>query len=379
MRTVSLAALQFACTWDREQNVATAERLIRLAAGQGAQIILIPELFEAPYFCAVQEARYLDLARPLHEHPTVQHLRGVAAELGVVIPVSVYERAGVALFNTVVVVDADGKVLGHYRKSHIPQAPGYEEKYYFSPGDTGFEPFTTAYGKLGVAICWDQWFPEVARSLVLRGAEFLMYPTAIGSEPNDPDVDSMEHWRIVMRGHAGANMVPVVAANRVGRELTGGVSMTFYGSSFIADHLGALAATADRESEQVLVQRFDLEACRAYRQSWGCFRDRRSDLYGALMSLDGASRKEGHTALISRCNAPHSWPSSPAWPHLHPTRLHRPTARMSSMCMRGPTISRHRSSRSSRLRREFMSTTRCSIRRIRRKPLCRWEAPTTTS
>jgi N-carbamoylputrescine amidase len=188
------------------------------------------------------------------------------------------------------VVDADGKILGHYRKSHIPQAPGYEEKFYFSPGDTGFEPLATAYGKLGIAICWDQWFPEAARALVLRGAEFLMYPTAIGSEPNDPSVDSMEHWRVVMRGHAGANMVPVVAANRVGREITGNVSMTFYGSSFIADHLGALAVTADRESEQVLVQSFDLEACREYRQAWGCFRDRRPDLYGALLSQDGSTR-----------------------------------------------------------------------------------------
>jgi N-carbamoylputrescine amidase len=253
--------------------------------------VLIPELFETPYFCAAQNSRYYDLAHPLSGHPTVTHFQRVAADLGVVIPVSVYERAGMALFNTVVVVDADGKVAGHYRKSHIPQAPGYEEKYYFSPGDTGFEPFATAYGQLGIAICWDQWFPEAARALVLRGAEFLMYPTAIGSEPNDPSVDSMEHWRIVMRGHAGANMVPVVAANRIGREVTGDVSMTFYGSSFIADHLGALAATADRESEQVLVQRFDLEDCRTYRQAWGCFRDRRPDLYGALLSQDGATRK----------------------------------------------------------------------------------------
>jgi N-carbamoylputrescine amidase len=290
MPTVALAAIQFSCSWDREQNVATAERLVRRAAGQGAQVVLIPELFETPYFCAVQNSRYYDLAHPLSGHPTVTHFRRVAADLGVVIPVSVYERAGTALFNTVVVVDADGKVVGHYRKSHIPQAPGYEEKYYFSPGDTGFEPLATAYGKLGIAICWDQWFPEAARALVLRGAEFLMYPTAIGTEPNDPGVDSMEHWRVVMRGHAGANMVPVVAANRIGRELTGEVAMTFYGSSFIADHLGALAATADRESEEVLVQSFDLEVCRAYRQGWGCFRDRRPDLYGALLSLDGSTR-----------------------------------------------------------------------------------------
>jgi N-carbamoylputrescine amidase len=287
MRTVSLAALQFSCSWDREQNIGTADRLVRQAAARGAQVVLIPELFETPYFCAVQKSRFYDLAQPLRGHPTVAHFRRVAADLGVVIPVSVYERSGMALFNSVVVIDADGTVAGHYRKSHIPQAPGYEEKYYFSPGDTGFKPIATAYGKLGIAICWDQWFPEAARALVLQGADFLMYPTAIGSEPNDPDVDSMEHWRMVMRGHAAANMVPVVAANRIGLEVTEGVSMSFYGSSFIADHLGALAAAADRTSEQVLVQSFDLERCRAYRQSWGCFRDRRPDLYGALTTLDG--------------------------------------------------------------------------------------------
>jgi N-carbamoylputrescine amidase len=287
MRTVSLAAIQFSCSWDRGDNIAKADRLVRQAAAQGAQVVLIPELFETPYFCAVQKSSFYNLAHPLSGHPTVAHFRRLAADLGVVIPVSVYERAGMTLFNSVIVIDADGKVVGHYRKSHIPQASGYEEKYYFSPGDSGFKPIATAYGKLGIAICWDQWFPEAARALVLQGAEFLMYPTAIGTEPNEPGLDSMEHWRIVMRGHAGANMVPVVAANRIGLETTDGVSMTFYGSSFIADHLGALLVAADRTSEQVLVQSFDLEKCHAYRQSWGCFRDRRPDLYGALMTLDG--------------------------------------------------------------------------------------------
>ncbi len=290
MRTVSLAALQFSCSWTRDDNIAKADRLVRQAARQGAQVVLLPELFETPYFCAVQNSDYYHLAHPMSGHPTVAHFRHLAAELGAVIAVSIYERAGMALFNTAVVIDADGKVVGHYRKSHIPQAPGYEEKYYFSPGDTGFKPFATAYGQLGLAICWDQWFPEAARALVLQGAEFLMYPTAIGTEPNDSSLDSMEHWRIVMRGHAGANMVPVVAANRIGLETTEGVSMRFYGSSFIADHLGALAVAADRTSEQVLVQTFDLERCGAYRQNWGCFRDRRPDLYGALFSLDGDSR-----------------------------------------------------------------------------------------
>ena len=287
MRTVSLAAIQFSCTWNRDENVATAERLVRKAAGEGANVVLIPELFETPYFCAVQNQDYFRLARPLADHPTIEHFRRVAAELGVVLPVSVFERAGAALFNSAVVIDADGALVGHYRKSHIPQAPGYEEKYYFSPGDTGFKPIDTAYGKLGIAVCWDQWFPEAARSLVLQGAEFLLYPTAIGSEPKHAELDSMEHWRIVMRGHSGANMVPVVAANRIGSESVEGVPMTFYGSSFITDHLGALAAAADRQHEAVLVSRFDLDACRAYRESWGCFRDRRPDLYGALATLDG--------------------------------------------------------------------------------------------
>jgi len=289
MATISLAALQFRHTWNRDENIATAERLVREAARQGANVALISELFETPYFCAVESMDYLELAQPLAGHPAVEHFRGVARELGVVIPVSVFERAGSTRFNTVVVVDADGSIAGHYRKSHIPQNPGYEEKYYFSPGDTGFAPIPTAFGRLGIAICWDQWFPETARSLVLQGAEFLLYPTAIGSEPKNPTLDSMEHWRIVMRGHAGANMVPVVASNRIGTETTEDVTMTFYGSSFIADHTGALVASADRSSEQVLVARFDLDECRRYRESWGCFRDRRPDLYGALGTLDGSN------------------------------------------------------------------------------------------
>lgn len=292
MRNVSLGAVQFSCSWDRDENIAKADRLVRQAASAGAQVVLLSELFETPYFCAVQHSRYYDLARPLQNHPTILHFQRVAKELRVVIPVSLYERAGMALFNTVVILDADGSIAGHYRKSHIPQAIGYEEKFYFTPGDTGFTPIDTAYGKLGIAICWDQWFPETARALVLRGAEFLLYPTAIGSEPNSPSLDSMEHWRIVMRGHAGANMVPVVAANRIGVETTDGVSMTFYGSSFIADHLGSLVASAGRDVEQVLVHSFDLDACRDYRQSWGCFRDRRPDLYGALLSHDGSTAAE---------------------------------------------------------------------------------------
>jgi N-carbamoylputrescine amidase len=290
MRNVTLAATQFACTWDRAQNVAIAERLVRRAAGQGANVVLLQELFETPYFCAVQNRAFYDLASPLANHPTVEHFRRLAAALNVVIPVSIYERAGEVLFNSVVVVDADGGIAGHYRKSHIPQFPGYEEKYYFSPGDTGFQPIQTAFGMMGIAICWDQWFPEAARSLVLGGAEYLLYPTAIGSEPSDPSLDSMEHWRMVMRGHAAANMVPVVASNRIGCETTDGVSVTFYGSSFIAGPTGALAAEADRDTEGVLTATFDLDRCRAERTNWGTFRDRRPDLYAPLLSLDGQPR-----------------------------------------------------------------------------------------
>ena len=291
MRSTTLAAVQFACTWNRAENIATAERLVRRAAAEGANVILLQELFEAPYFCAVERGKYLDLAKPLAGQPTIEHFRGLARELGVVIPVSVYERAGATAFNTVVVVDADGRVAGHYRKSHIPQSPGYEEKYYFSPGDTGFHPIDTAFGRLGIAICWDQWFPEVARALVLRGAEFLLYPTAIGSEPGDASLDSMEHWRMTMRGHAAANMVPVVASNRIGVEKTDDVEMTFYGSSFVANHVGALVAETDRTTEGVLLGRFDLDECAAYRRSWGVFRDRRPDLYGVLTTLDGAGHR----------------------------------------------------------------------------------------
>jgi N-carbamoylputrescine amidase len=271
-------------------NVATAERLVREAAGQGAQIVLIPELFEGPYFCIDQLPEHFDRARPIDGHPTIEHFRGVARELGVVLPLSVYERAGQATFNTVVIVDADGSVLGTYRKSHIPDGPGYTEKYYFNPGDTGFRVWDTRYATIGVAICWDQWFPEGARAMALLGAELLFYPTAIGSEPPDPSWDSSGHWQRVMQGHAAANLMPLVASNRVGFEQGAGErSITFYGSSFIADSTGAKVAEADREHEAVLVAGFDLDELRRTRAAWGLFRDRRPDLYGPLMTLDGTS------------------------------------------------------------------------------------------
>jgi N-carbamoylputrescine amidase len=287
MSKITVAATQMACSWDRDANLARAEKLIREAARRGANVILIQELFETPYFCKDHAARYFDLAKPLEGHPAVEHFRGLARELDVALPVSVFERANNAFYNSVVMVDAGGDVLGSYRKSHIPEGPGYHEKFYFSPGDTGFKVFDTRFAKLGVAICWDQWFPEAARAMALMGAEVLLYPTAIGSEPQDPHLDSSAHWQRTMQGHAAANVMPLVASNRIGLEEGERCSLTFYGSSFIASHTGEKVAEADRSSETVLTASFDLDAVRRYRQAWGVFRDRRPDLYYPLLSLDG--------------------------------------------------------------------------------------------
>jgi N-carbamoylputrescine amidase len=287
MSIVTVAATQMACSWDRDANIARGERLIRQAAARGAQVILLQELFETPYFCQDHDARHLELARPLEGHPAVEHFRKVARELAVVLPISVFERERNAFFNSLAVIDADGAVLGSYRKSHIPESPGYHEKFYFSPGDTGFKVFTTRYAKLGIAICWDQWFPEAARCMALLGAEILMYPTAIGSEPQDASIDSSGHWQRTMQGHAAANVMPLVASNRVGTERGEKHSLTFYGSSFIASATGEKVAEADRSGEAVLTAAFDLDQIRHYRQAWGVFRDRRPDLYHPLLSLDG--------------------------------------------------------------------------------------------
>ena len=267
--------------------MARAETLIRDAVREGANIVLIQELFETPYFCKDHQAGHFELARPLEGHPAVERFQALARELGVVLPVSVFEKAGKAFFNSVVVVDADGAVLGSYRKSHIPEGCGYHEKFYFSPGDTGFKVFDSRYGKLGVAICWDQWFPEAARSMALMGAEILLYPTAIGSEPLDPGIDSSGHWQRTMQGHAAANVMPLVASNRIGTETGEKYTMTFYGSSFIAGPTGEKVVEADRVTESVLTARFDLDEVRRYREAWGLFRDRRPDLYHPLLSLDG--------------------------------------------------------------------------------------------
>ena len=291
---VTVACTQMHCSWDIEANIARAETLVHQAADEGAQIILLQELFETPYFCIDEQNKHFDLARPIDEQPTLQRMQKIARERKLVLPVSFFERAGLAYYNSVATVDADGSIVGHYRKSHIPDFPAYEEKFYFSPGDTGFQAIDTRYGRIGIGICWDQWFPEAARAMVLKGAEILFYPTAIGSEIETPDLDSKDHWQTVMRGHAAANVVPVIASNRIGRESSNAVEMEFYGSSFITDHTGAITKSAERTAECVLTATIDLEAVRLYRRNWGVFRDRRPDLYGSLLTLDGKQTAPTH-------------------------------------------------------------------------------------
>jgi len=285
--TLSLAAVQMSMTTDVAANLDTAERLVHDAAARGAHIVLIPELFEDVYFCKDVEASSLSRARPVEGHTTVARFSSLARELGVVLPLSIFERAGNTLFNSVVMVDADGSVLGTYRKSHIPDGIGYSEKFYFTPGDTGFRVWDTAHGRVGLGICWDQWFPEAARVMALRGAECILYPTAIGSEPPDPTWDSSAHWQRVMQGHAAANLLPVVAANRFGRETGSQTEIDFYGSSFITDNTGAKVAEAPRVAEAVLVAQFDRASLEKLRLSWGLFRDRRPDLYSDILGFGG--------------------------------------------------------------------------------------------
>jgi N-carbamoylputrescine amidase len=291
-RPVSVAAVQMACDWDIEGNIARAERLVRQAASRGAQIILLPELFETPYFCIEQDARHLSLAHTAAESRAVRHFAPVARELGVVLPISFFERSGPAYFNSIAILDADGTNLGIYRKSHIPNGPGYQEKNYFSPGDTGFKVWTTRFARLGVGICWDQWFPETARVMALMGAELLLFPTAIGTEPPPAlPVNSREHWQRTQQGHAAANLTPLIASNRYGLERSlqdpEGLYLRFYGSSFIADAMGAKVEEAPEEGDAVLTHTFDLAEVAQLRDNWFVFRDRRPDLYGVLTSLDG--------------------------------------------------------------------------------------------
>jgi len=277
-RPVTVAVIQCPLSGGRDENVARIESHVRTAAARGAQIVLPPELFEGPYFPREEREDLFDLARPAEGNPTIERFSAVAAELGIVVPISFFERAGSEFYNSVVVLDADGTNMGLYRKSHIPDGPGYEEKYYFRPGNTGFRAFATRHGTIGVGICWDQWFPECARAMILLGAELLLYPTAIGSEPYEPSFDTKDAWQRVMMGHAVANAVPVAAANRVGVE----GELTFYGSSFIADIWGERVAELGRAEEGVALHHFDLEALRRRRNGWGFFRDRRPDLYRIL-------------------------------------------------------------------------------------------------
>lgn len=288
-RNVTVAAVQMKCSTNVEENIAKADALVREAAEKGAQIILLPELFERQYFCQERRYEYYEFAKEVNENDAVKHFSALAKELSVVIPVSFYEKDVNRLFNTVAVIDADGSNLGIYRKTHIPDDHYYQEKFYFVPGDTGFQVFDTAYGKIGVGICWDQWFPETARAMALLGAELLFYPTAIGSEPI-LECDSMPHWRRCMQGHAAANLMPAIAANRIGREVVqpcaenGGQesALEFYGSSFLTDETGEVILSASRDKEEILSQTYELDELRAKRLEWGLFRDRRPEYYGII-------------------------------------------------------------------------------------------------
>ena len=278
-RTITVAAIQTSYGHDMKANIAKTEGFVREAAKRGADVILPSELFQGIYFPTRQDPKWFATAYPATEHPCVLALKALAKELKVVIPISFFEKDGPRYYNSVAVADADGRVLGVYRKSHIPDGPGYQEKYYFRPGDTGFKAWKTRAGTIGVGICWDQWYPESARAMVLQGADLLLYPTAIGSEPYDPLLDTHRQWQRVMQGHAVANAVPLVAANRIGVEDNDGVTQSYYGHSFIADHLGDIVTSFGEAGEGVLMHRFDLDEIAKYRAEWGFFRDRRTDLY----------------------------------------------------------------------------------------------------
>ena len=290
MRKVKVAAIQMSCTENLDDNIKKAEGFVREATEKGAQIILIQELFETLYFCQKQKPEFFSYATTLEENKAINHFKILAKELQVVLPISFFEKKNKAKYNSVAVIDADGTILGVYRKTHIPDGPGYEEKYYFNPGDTGFKVWNTKYAKIGIGICWDQWYPETARCLALMGAEIIFYPTAIGSEPQDSTIDSRDHWQRCMQGHSAANMIPVVAANRTGKETIDDSSLTFYGSSFITDCTGKKVEEATRDEETVLIHELDLDKIETIRSSWGIFRDRRSDMYKTILTYDGEQK-----------------------------------------------------------------------------------------
>lgn len=290
MRKVTVGSIQMAMSWNKEETLAKAEKLVREAAKKGAQIILLPELFETPYFCQEKNYDHYQLATTLQDNPAIQRFKPIAKELDIVLPISFYEIDGNSLFNTVALIDTNGEVMGIYRKTHIPDDHFYQEKFYFTPGDTGFKVWQTKYGNIGVGICWDQWFPESARCMALLGAELLFYPTAIGSEPV-LECDSMPHWRRCMQGHAASNIMPLIASNRIGEEKVfpskennyQESSLNFYGSSFIADETGEIVEDGQRDQEEILIHTFDLDAIKEMRLSWGVFRDRRPEAYSPIM------------------------------------------------------------------------------------------------
>ncbi|WP_395946543.1 N-carbamoylputrescine amidase [Caedibacter taeniospiralis] len=281
-KKVTVAAIQMSMAEEFAANIEKASRLVEQAASQGANIILLPELFKSHYFCKNHNPKYFSWAESLEDSSLVRHFAQLAQKFQVVLPVSFFEKKGNTFFNSLAIADADGKILGVYRKSHIPDGFAYSEKYYFSPGKSGFKVWKTKYAAIGCGICWDQWFPETARCMVLDGAELLFYPTAIGSEPQAPDIDSQAHWQVTMQGHAGANMVPVIVANRYGYEVQDDVSMTFYGSSFITDNQGQIVKKSSRDGDSILIESFDLNAYQEQRNAWGMFRDRRPELYARI-------------------------------------------------------------------------------------------------
>ena len=284
---VKVAATQMSCSWEIEENITKAKKIIQNASNQGANIILLQELFQTPYFCIEYDEKIFRLAKPFKDNAIINEMSAIAKKLNVVLPISYFEKENNAYYNSIAVIDSDGKILGNYRKSHIPDGAGYLEKYYFNPGDTGFKVWDTKFGKLGIAICWDQWFPEVARIMTLKGADILFYPTAIGDEPRMSEYDSSFAWQRVMQGHAAANIISVVASNRIGFESVKGQTNGFYGKSFICDRTGEIIAEASRDKEEIITSEIDIEEDHLFRRNWGLFRDRRVDLYKELLTLDG--------------------------------------------------------------------------------------------
>jgi len=287
MKDICVAATQMVCTSNKDHNIVTAENLIIKSAEQGAQIVLLQELFETLYFCQEERAENFNLATTLKANKAVNHFSSIAKKFNIVLPISFFEKKNNAYFNTVAVIDTDGSILGIYRKCHIPDGPGYEEKFYFNPGDTGFKVWNTKYARIGIGICWDQWFPEAARIMALKGAEILLYPTAIGSEPADNTVNSKEHWQACMQGHSACNMIPVVASNRIGTESFDNSNITFYGSSFITDNKGSVVVQANTIDETIISTSFDLDLYKQQRAAWGLFRDRRPSQYQDLLTNCG--------------------------------------------------------------------------------------------